>query len=98
MIETKYEDVAGADQVKQTLDDLISKPIRYPHLFTRGVLKASRSGILLFGPPGTGKTMLARAVAAESGASFIAIGPAAHAQALVAAAQRHFGPVACTPA
>lgn len=76
MIETKYEDVAGADQVKQTLDDLISKPIRYPHLFTRGVLKASRSGILLFGPPGTGKTMLARAVAAESGASFIAIGPA----------------------
>ena len=76
MLETRFADVAGNEHVKAALDDLISKPIRHPHLFNRGILKAARSGILLFGPPGTGKTMLARAVAAESGATFIAIGPA----------------------
>lgn len=76
MLETRFKDVAGNEEVKSALDDLISKPIRHPHLFATGILKASRSGILLFGPPGTGKTMLARAVAAESGAAFIAVGPA----------------------
>jgi len=73
MTKTRFEDIGSHASVKRSLHELISLPLERPDLFTRGILRQAVSGILLFGPPGTGKTMLARAVAAGSGASFLAV-------------------------
>lgn len=70
---TRFKDIGSLDQAKDLLRLLISLPLKRPELFARGIARDAISGVLLFGPPGTGKTMLAKAVAAESGSNFLAI-------------------------
>ncbi|WOL14679.1 ribosome biogenesis ATPase RIX7-like isoform X1 [Canna indica] len=65
-----FDDIGALDETKESLQELIMLPLKRPDLFKGGLLKPCR-GILLFGPPGTGKTMLAKAIANEAGASFI---------------------------
>jgi len=65
-------DVAGMAEVKQRLEAAFLAPMRNPDL-RRLYGKSLRGGLLLYGPPGCGKTFIARAVAGELGASFIAV-------------------------
>uniref|UniRef100_A0A7N8WQH4 Peroxisomal ATPase PEX1 n=1 Tax=Mastacembelus armatus TaxID=205130 RepID=A0A7N8WQH4_9TELE len=66
------ERVGGLSEVRQQLMDTILLPAKYPVLFSNLPIR-HRSGILLYGAPGTGKTLLARAVAKDSGMNFISI-------------------------
>ncbi|KAL8548620.1 hypothetical protein ACS0TY_007781 [Phlomoides rotata] len=68
-----FEDIGALENVKETLKELVMLPLQRPELFSKGQLTKPCKGILLFGPPGTGKTMLAKAVATEAGANFINI-------------------------
>ncbi|MGA3059439.1 MAG: CDC48 family AAA ATPase [Candidatus Bathyarchaeia archaeon] len=67
-----WSDIGGLDDVKQHLKESVEWPIKTPELFQRMGIKPPK-GILLYGPPGCGKTLLARAVATESEANFISI-------------------------
>ena len=67
-----WADVGGLTQVKQELQEAVEWPLKKPEVFKRVGIKPPK-GILLFGPPGCGKTMLARAVATEGEANFISI-------------------------
>ena len=67
-----YDDVGGMDDTIKALREMVELPLRYPELFTRLGVDPPK-GVLLHGPPGTGKTRLAQAVANESDATFFTI-------------------------
>ncbi len=68
----QWSDVGGLTDVKQQLQEAVEWPLKKPEVFKRVGIRPPK-GILLFGPPGCGKTMLARAVATEGEANFISI-------------------------
>lgn len=71
-----WEDVGGHTQLKTRLSESVEWPLQYPHIFEQAGTKPPR-GILLGGPPGCGKTLLAKAIANESKVNFISVkGPA----------------------
>ncbi|MEM0051887.1 MAG: CDC48 family AAA ATPase [Sulfolobales archaeon] len=70
--EVRWSDIGGLDEVKQQLREVVEWPLKYPESFKRLGIEPPK-GVLLYGPPGCGKTLLAKAVATESGANFIAV-------------------------
>jgi transitional endoplasmic reticulum ATPase len=74
--DVKWEDVGGLDTVKREIREAVEWPLKYAELFERAGIRPAK-GILLHGPSGTGKTLLAKAVASQSGVNFISVkGPA----------------------
>jgi len=67
-----WKEVGGLDRIKNELVQSVEWPLKKPEVFKRMGIKPPR-GILLYGPPGCGKTLLARAVATESEANFISV-------------------------
>lgn len=55
-----FDNIGALDAVKNTLREVVMLPLQRPELFARGSLTKPTRGVLLFGPPGTGKTMLAK--------------------------------------
>jgi transitional endoplasmic reticulum ATPase len=67
----KLSDVGGLARIKETIISIVDWPLKYPELFASG--KVSSRGILLSGPPGSGKTLMVKALAGETGLNFIPI-------------------------
>ncbi|HXQ92729.1 MAG TPA: AAA family ATPase, partial [Nitrososphaerales archaeon] len=70
--DVRWSDIGGLDMIKKELQEAVEWPMKYPDLYTT-IGYSMPKGILLFGPSGTGKTLLAKSVATESEANFISI-------------------------
>jgi transitional endoplasmic reticulum ATPase len=68
----KWADIGGLEETKRELQEMVRYPIEHRHLFERFGMQASR-GVLFYGPPGCGKTLMAKAIANECGANFISV-------------------------
>merc|ERR1712203_1139517 len=66
----KWDDIGGLENVKRSLQEMILYPIDHPEKFEKFGMQPSR-GVLFYGPPGCGKTLLAKAVASECSANFV---------------------------
>ncbi|GET87359.1 peroxisome assembly protein, putative [Leishmania tarentolae] len=67
----RWSDVGGLEEAKRELREMIQLPILHPEVFANGMKK--RTGVLFYGPPGCGKTLLAKAVATEMSMNFISV-------------------------
>ncbi|MBW2979250.1 CDC48 family AAA ATPase [Candidatus Woesearchaeota archaeon] len=70
--EVTYEDIGGLDEEIKKIREMVELPLKHPEIFERLGIEPPK-GVLLYGPPGCGKTLLAKAVANESNAHFILI-------------------------
>jgi SpoVK/Ycf46/Vps4 family AAA+-type ATPase len=70
-IETSWNDIAGLDDIIDDIKAPVILPLKSPEIFDRSDLHQAPKGVLFHGPPGCGKTMLAKATAKEAGARFI---------------------------
>ncbi|KAI5188595.1 transitional endoplasmic reticulum ATPase [Nematocida sp. AWRm77] len=67
-----WSDIGGLEKVKQELQEMVQYPVEYPDLYREFGMSPSR-GVLFYGPPGCGKTLLAKAIASQCNANFISI-------------------------
>ena len=67
-----WDDIGGLEHVKRELQELVQYPVEHPEKFLKFGMTPSR-GVLFYGPPGCGKTLLAKAIANECQANFISI-------------------------
>src|SRR5260221_780779 len=70
--ETTWDDIGGLEKTKNTLTEGVEWPLRFPEIYANAKVEAPR-GVLLAGPPGSGKTLIARALANQCEANFISI-------------------------
>merc|ERR1719216_730039 len=68
----KWEDIGGLESVKKELQELVQYPVEHPEKFLKFGMQPSK-GVLFYGPPGCGKTLLAKAIANECQSNFISI-------------------------
>ena len=68
----KWSDIGGQHELKKRLEEMVVWPLKYAHALDRLSVQVPK-GILMYGPPGCSKTMVAKAIATESGLNFIAV-------------------------